>query len=196
MTEELYTPNPVITGPQARRTLSQPCELVTAKEDIDYMIKQLEEACDWYKGKALAVAGPQIGIMKCIFVSTHPIMPARVFINPGIVDRSRPFVQKGEGCLSFPTDFVDTNRYKDIQVSYLDREFNRTLRTEQGTIASICMQHEIDHLMGKLFFDRDASQQGRRIRIKRNDPCYCGSGKKTKKCCERIITEKTGVFNV
>jgi len=52
-------------------------------------------------------------------------------------------------------------------------------------LESICVQHEIDHLNGIVCMDRriDLTVIREEVKIGRNDPCHCGSGKKYKKCC-------------
>ena len=57
---------------------------------------------------------------------------------------------------------------------------------EDRLLEAVCVQHEIDHLMGKTIHDRKIDTTIRNEKkIGRNEPCHCGSGKKYKKCCER-----------
>ena len=52
-------------------------------------------------------------------------------------------------------------------------------------LETACIQHEIDHLNGILMVDKEIKMQRNIIKIKRNDPCFCGSGNKYKKCCNK-----------
>ena len=56
---------------------------------------------------------------------------------------------------------------------------------EQRLLEAICIQHEIDHLMGNTIHDRENKPKPivTKKSIGRNEPCYCGSGKKYKRCC-------------
>jgi len=108
------------------------------------------------------------------------------WINPKIeeIDDSG-IVKFVEGCLSFPGREVLTSRPKQITVSSLVGS-ERKMCVLTGT-DSVVFQHELDHLDGKLMFDRGEELHSPYVAppkmIGRNDPCSCGSGKKFKKCC-------------
>lgn len=129
----------------------------------------------------LGLAARQIGInASAFYLHADDTGPIR-FRNPEIMNYSQEKrVYKQEGCMSFPGKFIDTERY--VWVTVKD-DINGT-RTYTGRLA-VCIQHEIDHLNGVLFFDRQAHSTYIRggDKIKRNDPCPCGSLKKYKKCC-------------
>lgn len=74
-----------------------------------------------------------------------------VFINPEITARDGDQVYQ-EGCLSVPGIFADVTRSNTITVRYLDREARAQELTIDGLLA-VCIQHEMDHLEGKLFVD-------------------------------------------
>jgi peptide deformylase len=78
---------------------------------------------------------------------THPLC----FINPKIIKRSG-IIQSKEGCLSVPSFEAFINRSKEITVIALDQHGKQFELSTQGLLA-ICIQHEIDHLQGKLFVD-------------------------------------------
>jgi peptide deformylase len=109
-----------------------------------------------YHNKGIGLAAPQVGLSKSIFVvDTQYLekgnMTPIVLINPEIVmfEDERIFE---EGCLSIPDIFLKMNRFNKIKVTYLDDTF-----LEQKLIASELLahviQHEYDHLNGKLFID-------------------------------------------
>src|SRR5690606_39648615 len=74
-----------------------------------------------------------------------------VFINPEITARQGEQVYQ-EGCLSVPGIFADVTRANAITVRFLDREGCEQELSTDGLLA-VCIQHEIDHLEGKLFVD-------------------------------------------
>jgi peptide deformylase len=75
-----------------------------------------------------------------------------VLINPEIVQSSSDFEEYEEGCLSIPDIYAMVTRPTDVRVSYLDENGDPQERDFEG-IWSVCVQHEIDHLNGKLFID-------------------------------------------
>ncbi len=74
-----------------------------------------------------------------------------VFVNPQILTREGEQVYQ-EGCLSVPGIFADVTRAEAITVCYLDRDGHAQELAVDGLLA-VCIQHEIDHLEGKLFVD-------------------------------------------
>jgi peptide deformylase len=74
-----------------------------------------------------------------------------VFINPQITARDGEQVYQ-EGCLSVPGIFADVTRANSITVRYLDRQAQEQELSTDGLLA-VCIQHEMDHLDGKLFVD-------------------------------------------
>ena len=106
-------------------------------------------------------------------------------INPVIEDSDRLIVNPNEGCMSFPGLRVNTNRYYQVRVSWLDFDTERLTQAvfyadSPNRNENIVVQHELDHLDGLTILDRVAQPI---VKVGRNDPCPCGSGKKYKKCC-------------
>jgi peptide deformylase len=154
----------------------------------------------------IGLAANQVGIDAAVAVVNvrEPI----VLINPEIVSRETeiPFY---EGCLSFPGKGVNTKRYETVEVtsdnvdgtiifSGVDtgEEARGTWESEKHTyqvkdrdlriLEAVCVQHEIDHLNGVVCMDRKIDTTYRAEKKPgRNEPCYCGSGRKYKKCCIR-----------
>jgi len=73
-------------------------------------------------------------------------------INPRILWRSDERTTTEEGCLSIPEYYADVERPAEVRVSYLDRDGKPQEMQANGLLA-VCLQHEIDHLDGKLFID-------------------------------------------
>ena len=109
-----------------------------------------------YDADGVGLAAPQIGINKRIFVmdcsSENEEKDCRVVINPEIEQASEELGSYKEGCLSIPGITEEISRPKVIKVLYQD--VNGVLqRDTYDDLWSICFQHELDHLNGKLFID-------------------------------------------
>lgn len=89
--------------------------------------------------------------------------PVQIF-NPVIVKKEGKTTYD-EGCLSVPTYFETVERYDSIEVEGLDVNGNKILIKTDGLL-SICIQHEIDHLDGKLFLDRLSPIKANRLKAK------------------------------
>ncbi len=126
-------------------------------EELLKLITQMKfEATRDHDGVALAA--PQIGICKRIFVIANRSYDKdqkwrpEVFINPEIIDSSKKMLSVHEGCLSVRGIYGRTDRYKNITVRAHDEHGNVFTYGAGGLIAHI-IQHEIDHLEGILFID-------------------------------------------
>ena len=107
-----------------------------------------------YDARGIGLAAPQIGVSRQMFTMDCGIegVHARVFINPIIVDSSEEIEISQEGCLSFPEQFIDIERPISCSVRYKDLE-GKTIKESFEGLEARCVQHEIDHLKGKLFID-------------------------------------------
>jgi peptide deformylase len=74
-------------------------------------------------------------------------------VNPEILWTSEDMAVAEEGCLSIPEYFAEVERPARVRVAYIDRDGNRQEMEAEGVLA-VCLQHEIDHIDGKLFIDR------------------------------------------
>ena len=103
------------------------------------------------------MAAPQIGILHrlivldCVKEEGETARPLIMF-NPEIIASSDEKNVYEEGCLSIPDLFADVTRPKTVQVRWMDRDGNEQ-NEEMDGLWSTCVQHEIDHLEGKLFID-------------------------------------------
>jgi peptide deformylase len=91
-------------------------------------------------------------------------------------------VFQGEACLSFPGQFADTLRYKEVYITNNLVEPNEFIATD---FLAIACQHEIDHFNETVLFDRQIKKIVK-IKQKPNEICLCGKGKKYKKCCGKL----------
>ncbi len=103
--------------------------------------------------EGIGLAGPQIGVMKRIFIVHIEGDEPRVFINPSIINTSEDEIIYEEGCLSIPGVWADVKRPSVIQVQAWN-EKGKPFRVEAKGIMARVIQHEYDHLEGVLFVDR------------------------------------------
>lgn len=149
--------------------LREVCEEVSIDEGLQIgslLISELEKSKN-----GIGLAAPQIGIHKRVFVikKNERDIP-KIFINPKILKKEEPFLNKDEGCLSFPNTFINTIRYRKLQV--IDDLTQKSY--ELNELDAICFEHENDHLDGVIMFDRKEPNT--------YDLCFCDSGKKYKFC--------------
>ena len=106
-----------------------------------------------YQAPGIGLAASQVDVHKrfmVIDVSDEHDAP-RVFVNPVITARDGEQVYQ-EGCLSVPGIFADVTRSNTIAVQALDRH-GQPFTLEADGLLAVCIQHEMDHLVGKLFVD-------------------------------------------
>ena len=104
------------------------------------------------RDKGVGVAGPQIGVMKRIFVVSIQGDIPRVFINPSILETSLATAKYEEGCLSVPGVYSNITRPETIKIQAWN-EKGRPFTLETSGILARVILHEYDHLEGILFFD-------------------------------------------
>lgn len=145
----------ILTYPDPR--LAQECARVPVINEETAKIVELLKATLFASGGA-GLAAPQIGILQRICVVACPSYlaggpeKADVYINPIIVESEGETISR-EGCLSIPNFFWDVKRFEKVKVQAYDLTGQGFLYESSGRYA-ICLQHEIDHLDGKLFIDR------------------------------------------
>ncbi|SMQ97087.1 peptide deformylase [Xanthomonas fragariae] len=106
-----------------------------------------------YEAPGIGLAASQVDVHKrfmVIDVSDEKNLP-QVFINPEIVSKKGEQLNQ-EGCLSVPGIYADVSRADAITVRYFDRQGQAQELSTDGLLA-VCIQHEMDHLDGKLFVD-------------------------------------------
>ena len=131
------------------RTLAKPVAVVddAVRQLIDDMFETM------YAAPGIGLAATQVDAhhrFMVIDVSEGKDQPL-VFVNPQILARQGEQVYQ-EGCLSVPGIFADVTRADAITVRYLDRDGGEQELATDGLLA-VCIQHEMDHLEGKLFVD-------------------------------------------
>ena len=134
-------------------------KVCTPVEDISDELRVLAEDMleTMYDAPGIGLAAPQIGVMDrlivmdCIKDDTQPPRPMAMF-NPEVIASSDELNTYEEGCLSIPEQYADVTRPAEVQVRWMDLNGAEQTETFDGLWAT-CVQHEIDHLNGKLFID-------------------------------------------
>jgi len=131
-------------------------EVCTPVETIDEPLIRLVERM-WelmLDSRGVGLAAPQVGATVRLFAASPSFSPEdlKTYINPRIIEASGT-VEEDEGCLSFPQIFTKIKRNATVIVEALDLEGN-TFRETCIDLHSRIIQHEIDHLDGRLLVDR------------------------------------------
>jgi peptide deformylase len=119
-----------------------------------------------YAAPGVGLAATQVDVHKQIIVIdvSEDRSDLRVFINPEITRREGLAVNQ-EGCLSVPGIYDNVERADSVTVTALDRNGSRFTLNASGMLAT-CIQHEIDHLQGKVFVDYLSELKQNRVRTK------------------------------
>ncbi len=109
-----------------------------------------------YDAPGIGLAATQLGIMKRIFVMDcappdDPPQPMTI-VNPEILWTSEEPETSEEGCLSIPDVYEEVTRHERVRMRWLGLD-GETHEQEFGDRWAVCIQHELDHLDGKLFID-------------------------------------------
>ena len=144
---------PIITAPDRRlKVKSKPVDVVddAVRKLLDDMLETM------YLAPGIGLSAVQVGVTKCLItvdVSRDEEDDAPLFlINPEIVEYSDRIETYNEGCLSLPDQFADLPRPEAITLDYLDYDGAPQQLRADGLL-SRCIQHEMDHLKGRLFVD-------------------------------------------
>ena len=153
----------VLRFPDPRlRTVAQPVSEVTP--EIQTIVDNMLETMYDENGVGLAATQANIHlrivVMDCSEEHNTPI----VMINPEIVAREGSMLNE-EGCLSVPDTYASVERAEHVTVKALDRDGNQ-IEFQASDLLAICVQHELDHLMGKLFVDYLSPLKRKRIQKK------------------------------
>ena len=142
----LEVPNPL---------LKKKCDPVAeVTDDLRKLMNDMLETM--YDAPGVGLAAPQIGILKRVVVidvtrDNEPKHPYKM-VNPVITAHSEETLMHDEGCLSVPEQYAPVERYETVTVEYTDENGKRQTLDADGLLA-ICIQHELEHLDGKLFID-------------------------------------------
>ncbi len=136
----------------------------TVDDDLRTLIDDMFETM--YAAPGIGLAATQIDVHKRLLVadvSADQDAPV-VLINPEIIEMDGVDVME-EGCLSVPGFYEEVERAQNIRVKALNRDGD-AFELEADGLLAVCIQHEIDHLDGKLFVDYISGMKRNRIRRK------------------------------
>jgi len=124
---------------------------------IDKIDNEIKELCVKMleilkRDKGVGVAGPQVGVMKRIFVICVEGEEGYVFINPSILETSVATNKYEEGCLSIPGIYANVVRSETIKIQAWNEKGRPFTLEASGLLARVIL-HEYDHLEGVLFLD-------------------------------------------
>ena len=134
--------------------LKKPCEpIAEVTPELAKLAADMLETM--YDAPGVGLAAPQVGVLKrllvmdCIKEGTPEPM---VLLNPEVIWSSEDLSTYEEGCLSIPEQYAEVKRPATVTVRWMDLQGATQERSFDGLWAT-CVQHEIDHLNGKLFID-------------------------------------------
>ena len=147
-----------------KRLRTVAAEVAVVDDKIRRLVDDMLETM--YANKGIGLAATQVNIHKRILVldvSENKDAPL-CLINPQII-KADGSEESEEGCLSVPSFFEKVSRAETITVSALDRNGER-FELEASGLMAVCIQHEMDHLIGKLFVDYLSAFKRNRIKAK------------------------------
>ncbi|GKY86926.1 peptide deformylase [Sinisalibacter aestuarii] len=145
---------PIVIHPDPRLK-----KVADAVPDISDELRRLADDMleTMYDAPGVGLAAPQVGVLSRVIVADASRDPEAepqpiAMFNPEILLSSDETSVYEEGCLSIPEQYAEVTRPAEIKVRWLDRDGNEQERDFAGFWATV-LQHEIDHLNGKLFID-------------------------------------------
>jgi len=151
---------PIIHYPDPRlHKIAAPVTVVD--ESIRRLAKDMAETM--YAAPGVGLAATQVNVHKQVIVIdiSETLDQLRVFINPRIVD-TRGRADCEEGCLSFPGIFENVTRAEWVKVQALGMD-GQPFELQSDGLLAVCIQHEIDHLKGKVFVEYLSQLKQKRI---------------------------------
>ena len=145
---------PILIHPDPR--LKKVC---TPVADVSDELRKLADDMleTMYHAPGIGLAAPQVGVLNrlivldCVKEEGEAPQP-RIMFNPEVIASSDEQNTYEEGCLSIPEQYAEVTRPKEVEVTWMDRDGKPRQEVFDGLWAT-CVQHEIDHLNGKLFID-------------------------------------------
>ena len=143
----------IIVAPDSRlNQISKKVEVID--DSIISTLNQMLECM--YQNNGIGLAAPQVGILKRLVVidcsDNEDIKKPLKLINPEITKSSKNISEFEEGCLSLPSQYAKVIRPSEITLKYKNIE-GLICESKFSGLEATCIQHEIDHLDGKLFVD-------------------------------------------
>jgi peptide deformylase len=156
---------PILTFPDPRLH-----KVAQAVSTVDSRIQQLVDDMleTMYEAKGVGLAATQIDVHERVVVidTSEDRNDPRVLINPEITWRSEEMLIWEEGCLSVPTIYDKVERHAKVKVKALNREGQPYEFETDDDLLAVCVQHELDHLLGKVFVEYLSPLKRNRIKTK------------------------------
>ena len=155
---------PILQYPDPRlHTVAKPVAQVDdrIRQLVDDMLETM------YDAKGVGLAATQINVHERVVVidTSEERNDPLVLINPEIIWASDEMIVWEEGCLSVPTIYDKVDRHAKVRVRALNRE-GETYEFEGEELLAVCVQHELDHLKGKVFVEYLSPLKRNRIKTK------------------------------
>ena len=155
---------PILSFPDQRlRTIAKPVEKIT--DQIRQLVDDMFETM--YDAPGIGLAATQVDqhIQLIVMDLSENKDQPMVFINPKIKPLTQETKPYEEGCLSVPQIYDKVSRPTHVKIQYMNLE-GETIEVEAEGLLAICIQHEMDHLNGKLFVDYLSPLKRQRAREK------------------------------
>ncbi len=153
----------VLRFPDERlRNVAKPVE--TVNDEIKQLVSDMFDTMRDEKGIGLAATQVDRHVQVVVMDVSENQDEPRVFINPEITEKQGSTISE-EGCLSVPGNYAKVERAEAVKVTALNEE-GESYELEADGLLAICIQHELDHLKGKLFVDYLSPLKRQRIRKK------------------------------
>jgi peptide deformylase len=144
-------------------TVARPVDAVDARVRrlVDDMLETM------YSADGVGLAATQVDVHeRVIVIDTEPnLKRPHVLINPELIARSQELAVTDEGCLSVPEVYDKVQRHAQVTVRALNRA-GETVQYDASGLLAVCVQHEMDHLLGKVFVEYLSPLKRDRIRTK------------------------------
>lgn len=155
---------PILRYPDPRlHTVAKPVAEVDARirQLVDDMLETM------YAADGVGLAATQVDVHERVIVidTSQDRDTPRVLINPELVKLSEQMVDGEEGCLSVPQIYDKVPRHAEVTVRALNRD-GEVFEFDADGLLAVCVQHEMDHLMGKVFVEYLSPLKQTRIRSK------------------------------
>jgi peptide deformylase len=154
---------PILRFPDVRlKKIAQPISCID--ESIRRLVNDMAETM--YEAPGIGLAATQVDVHKQLIIIdvSEDKSDLRVFINPRL-EQCEGSQEGEEGCLSVPGVYEKVERSQRVTVHYLDIDGRQQSLVAEGLLA-VCLQHELDHLNGKVFVDHLSLLKQARIRSK------------------------------
>ena len=153
----------ILTFPD-ERLRTKATKIDNFNDDLNHFIDDMFETM--YDAPGIGLAATQVNFHKQLVVIdvSEDKSEAYCFINPIITHKEGEEICQ-EGCLSVPEFYADVSRAENIKVTALDRD-GKEFELEADGLLAVCIQHELDHLNGKLFVDYLSPLKQKRLRKK------------------------------